>query len=1148
MSQMSRLQESDSLTKSAGPPRANPYIGPRPFAADDAAYFFGREFEARELAALLSAERLVLLYSPSGAGKTSLIQARLVRAMQKQRFEVLPIIRLCRQAAPGESPLSAGGNRYVEAVVRSLGLAEPRSNGRLDLRAYLRARPLDPEAKAAVLIFDQFEEVFTLDPADLEAKQEFFRQLGEALGKKDEAEHGEPFDDLPYWALFALREDYLGALDPYLGRLPSRFTTFRINHLDEKKTLAAVQGPADRAGVKVSDGAARWVFQRLRRRQVLRPGRQEPEEIESPYVDGLQLQVVCQRLWDQLPAGKKSVGEEDLEGIQGRAGLDQVNSALADFYAEAVHKAALESRGRIRERDLRLWIDQNLITQSGMRGQVVYDPRALDLPAEAVQTLMDSSILRCEERGGTYWLELTHDRLVKPARLNNDAWFRENLKLHQIAAVAWDKAGRPSSRLLSGKDLTRAVEWSKQSPQEMSDLDREFLKESVDKRRRGRLSLAVLAAVVLLAVAVVAVGVFGFAQRRRAAALQANYNAARANYLAARAAVVAERNLEAALIYARDALLRDTEAREALERLGLEQPEEIAPKVAKQVLARSGGRTLRGHSGPVIKVAMTDQWVITASRDGTARLWEVSAVAGRQTAVGPARVLSGHGKPILWFDLNQKNDRLATVGVDRKLRVWSLDPRLLAESSDPNERIEEKALCFASMTVEGSLSRVAFFEAPAGPGEKDRATWVCAGGQNGTLYFWRVPEGKERRGRGANGNEDVMPDLIVTDAYRGRLSAIEFNADLPFSETGPARRGVLATSSEGGDIRLWPVDELVKKLHERKKPGPSPSGETLSARELSYPFPAPQPKSVLDLEFFKHARKDDRDELWLASSCNDKDNQAVVRLWRVTDLTRGELGKPAEGTDLCRELRGHEHQIVDLAIDDSDSLLVVGDLDGRVYFWRLADIMNEFSQPGKHVRSLSVETDGRFVTRSGLDQSTITDIAIANVRKGKDTVIYVAASATDGTVTLWEAPHFDSPKHTLRLDSSVSSVAFGAPGGDAEGLLLFSGCDDELAKAWRVSDLDWEQKLLKLDLFRRPPQDQFVCPLDEPPLTREGYLGGLNRIELRNLCDEVLRRKLSNEGRRALLKWVREQEDLASDADLLEKRLLLDPEGKRPAR
>ncbi|MFL5803456.1 MAG: hypothetical protein ACJ8CR_17155, partial [Roseiflexaceae bacterium] len=74
----------------AAPP--NPYIGPRSFQTGETLY--GRDREIRELLGLLIAERIVLLHSPSGAGKTSLVQAALIPRLQEQDFTVLPVMRI----------------------------------------------------------------------------------------------------------------------------------------------------------------------------------------------------------------------------------------------------------------------------------------------------------------------------------------------------------------------------------------------------------------------------------------------------------------------------------------------------------------------------------------------------------------------------------------------------------------------------------------------------------------------------------------------------------------------------------------------------------------------------------------------------------------------------------------------------------------------------------------------------------------------------------------------------------------------------------------------------------------------------------------------------------------------------------------------
>ncbi len=84
-------------------PLDNPYVGPRTFTRQERDRFFGRELEARELLALVISERLVLFYAQSGAGKSSLLNTRLIPQLQGAEFVVLPVGRVS-----GEPPQGAG--------------------------------------------------------------------------------------------------------------------------------------------------------------------------------------------------------------------------------------------------------------------------------------------------------------------------------------------------------------------------------------------------------------------------------------------------------------------------------------------------------------------------------------------------------------------------------------------------------------------------------------------------------------------------------------------------------------------------------------------------------------------------------------------------------------------------------------------------------------------------------------------------------------------------------------------------------------------------------------------------------------------------------------------------------------------------------
>ena len=100
----------------------NPYVGPRAFRTGER--LPARDFEAAELTDLLIAERVVLLHSPSGAGKTSLIWAGVLPLLEKKQvgskdstesFHPLPL--RVKTPAPADRTLH---NRYVYSAALDL--------------------------------------------------------------------------------------------------------------------------------------------------------------------------------------------------------------------------------------------------------------------------------------------------------------------------------------------------------------------------------------------------------------------------------------------------------------------------------------------------------------------------------------------------------------------------------------------------------------------------------------------------------------------------------------------------------------------------------------------------------------------------------------------------------------------------------------------------------------------------------------------------------------------------------------------------------------------------------------------------------------------------------------------------------------------
>ena len=91
--------------------------------------------------------------------------------------------------------------------------------------------------------------------------------------------------------------------------------------------------PAEEHGRPFNPEAATRLVDDLRQMRVQR-GDSVIEE-HGPYVEPVQLQVVCRQLWSSLPTG--SPGSIELADV---IALGKVDDALAGFYDDAVRQAA----------------------------------------------------------------------------------------------------------------------------------------------------------------------------------------------------------------------------------------------------------------------------------------------------------------------------------------------------------------------------------------------------------------------------------------------------------------------------------------------------------------------------------------------------------------------------------------------------------------------------------------------------------------------------------------------------------------------------------------------------------------------------------------------------------------------------------------
>ncbi len=92
----------------------NPYVGPRPFDEEHSSWFFGRQAEVIELISLVKTYQVVVLYSQSGAGKSSLLSAGLFPALRQEGSVLLRPTRVKVSYINGSG---ATTNPYVLAAL-----------------------------------------------------------------------------------------------------------------------------------------------------------------------------------------------------------------------------------------------------------------------------------------------------------------------------------------------------------------------------------------------------------------------------------------------------------------------------------------------------------------------------------------------------------------------------------------------------------------------------------------------------------------------------------------------------------------------------------------------------------------------------------------------------------------------------------------------------------------------------------------------------------------------------------------------------------------------------------------------------------------------------------------------------------------------
>ena len=249
----SALIEAWPALDAASRPR-NPYRGLRHFREQDAPFFFGRELEIGELAGSVRTNAFTAVIGASGSGKSSLVFAGLVPRLRGEGDWEIVCVR------PKTDPfgqLAAGLIRllYQDPLQRAKNLEELAGDLAKAgcLRSLVRVIGTDRAGKRLLLVVDQFEELYSLNPSE-----EVQRRFVDVLIEGAHGQASPPDVSL----LLTMRADFMGqalAHAPFAEALDRAALKKMLGPLSADGLRAAIEEPARKLGVRFEAGLSERV-------------------------------------------------------------------------------------------------------------------------------------------------------------------------------------------------------------------------------------------------------------------------------------------------------------------------------------------------------------------------------------------------------------------------------------------------------------------------------------------------------------------------------------------------------------------------------------------------------------------------------------------------------------------------------------------------------------------------------------------------------------------------------------------------------------------------------------------------------------------------------------------------------------------------
>jgi len=430
----------------------NPWLGLASFTEETRQYFYGREEEVAELARRVQRKLLTVLFGQSGLGKTSILRAGIVPRLRPEGY--CPVYVRIDYAAESPPPSEQIKQAIFRATESSGTWTQPGTavegeslweflHHRDDVLRDAAGKPVIP-----LLIFDQFEEIFTLAQADDAGRKraaQFIEDLADLVENRPpkvlevKLEHDDSlidrfdFSRADYRILIALREDYLAHLEGVKTAMPSiTQNRMRLARMNGQQALAAVIKPGGRlVSQEVAEAIVRFTA--------------GGSELPNAEVEPSLLSLICRELNNARIAQQRDEISADL-----LAGSN--DTILNEFY----ERSLADQPAAVRK-----VIEDDLLTESGYRENLA-EERVLKAftaagagqnhyadAASTLATLVNRRLLRIEERLDVRRVELTHDVLCGVVQASREQRLeREALEETEKQLVAQKEHERATRKAL----------------------------------------------------------------------------------------------------------------------------------------------------------------------------------------------------------------------------------------------------------------------------------------------------------------------------------------------------------------------------------------------------------------------------------------------------------------------------------------------------------------------------------------------------------------------------------------------------------------------------------------------------------------------------------------------------------------------------